>query len=571
MAIRQQKLLAAQRLSQLFQLEEKELDQRAKRKRSCPLQKKTSKHSFQEVDPGLSQGSSSGTSNGASRQLTACGQANQLSDEADSFTEPPPHAVKITHLTVNSTKLREGDSAYVVTSADFDWETDTREPCALCGQLPEPEDSPAVECDNCLRGYHLSCLQQAGLEEALEQIEWLCDTCRKDGRNPISTSTPAGKLLSGSSSLGLCKIESIWKLPEERDEEGYFSGRWYLLPEETRQGRKGHHHRREVLLSGEGLTASVGTLLLPAEICLTYKSFCRAAACADDIFLCRQGYDLKEERPQKLAALRPLAYDDIDWLHTIHRKPQRLPPDSVTKMAAAALEELQAETNSDTSGMAKTIYQLKHGGYFGVRVYQNMMTAPELAAIEDQVLQMHENRDLLPETAVDLTGQRVSGRVKYMFGARYCNYGAAQEPQVCWDVPPIPDWLQEVARKLDEKLPGLLPSPRLVNMAVVNMYERAGAKLLPHIDSLDLFQRPIISLRLLSDSAVSFGAKMGRCNVKDNRSHRIAVARGSVMVMEGPAADHLQHCIVPQDVHAKSASVIFRMLHPRQMQGLRTE
>ena len=25
----------------------------------------------------------------------------------------------------------------------------------------------------------------------------------------------------------------------------------------------------------------------------------------------RQGYDLKEERPQKLAALRPLAYDDI--------------------------------------------------------------------------------------------------------------------------------------------------------------------------------------------------------------------------------------------------------------------
>ena len=37
------------------------------------------------------------------------------------------------------------------------------------------------------------------------------------------------------------------------------------------------------------------------------------------------------------------------------------------------------------------------------------------------------------------------------------------------------------------------------------------------------------------------------------------------MVMEGPAADHLQHCIVPQDVHAVSASVILRMLHPRQM------
>ena len=86
--------------------------------------------------------------------------------------------------------------------------------------------------------------------------------------------------------------------------------------------------------------------------------------------------------------------------------------------------------------------------------------------------------------------------------------------QVCWDVPPIPDWLQNVAKSLDKKLPGLLPSAALINMAVVNFYERAGAKLLPHIDSLDLFQRPIISLRLLSDSAISFGAKMGRCNVK---------------------------------------------------------
>ncbi len=43
---------------------------------------------------------------------------------------------------------------------------------------------------------------------------------------------------------------------------------------------------------------------------------------------------------------------------------------------------------------------------------------------------MHQTRNELPEAAVDLTGQRVSGRVKYMFGARYCNYGATQEPEV---------------------------------------------------------------------------------------------------------------------------------------------
>ncbi len=39
------------------------------------------------------------------------------------------------------------------------------------------------------------------------------------------------------------------------------------------------------------------------------------------------------------------------------------------------------------------------------------------------------------------------------------------------------------------------------------------------------------------------------------------------MVMEGPAADHLQHCIVPQDVPEQSASIILRMLNPHQMQS----
>ena len=40
---------------------------------------------------------------------------------------------------------------------------------------------------------------------------------------------------------------------------------------------------------------------------------------------------------------------------------------------------------SDTSGISKTIYQLDNGGYFGVRVYQNVLDASELAALEEEV------------------------------------------------------------------------------------------------------------------------------------------------------------------------------------------
>ncbi len=48
-----------------------------------------------------------------------------------------------------------------------------------------------------------------------------------------------------------------------------------------------HHHRREVFLTGVEMTASVGTLLLPAEIRLSLKSFQQASGHGDDIFLCR--------------------------------------------------------------------------------------------------------------------------------------------------------------------------------------------------------------------------------------------------------------------------------------------
>lgn len=142
-----------------------EVDHKAKRRRSCAVQLSTCSCKDNEEQRYSSPHSLTGSS-------LPCEVAPALDeDSSDAFPQPPVNAVALTHLTINGTKLRQGDSAYVVTSADFDWNADTREPCALCGQLPEAEDSPAVECDNCLRGYHVSCLGAANSGVSLQLLE----------------------------------------------------------------------------------------------------------------------------------------------------------------------------------------------------------------------------------------------------------------------------------------------------------------------------------------------------------------------------------------------------------------
>lgn len=47
--------------------------------------------------------------------------------------------------------------------------------------------------------------------------------------------------------------------------------------------------------------------------------------------------------------------------------------------------DVQAETICDANGIERTVYKLESGGYFGVRVYQNILTASELDAVEREV------------------------------------------------------------------------------------------------------------------------------------------------------------------------------------------
>ncbi len=102
----------------------------------------------------------------ARQEAVSTGLGDLTEDARSSPIQPKPaqiptkDAISLFHVSVNGIKLREGDSAYVVTSPDFDWTADTLEPCDICGKLPELTGSPLVECGECLRGFHTSCLQE---------------------------------------------------------------------------------------------------------------------------------------------------------------------------------------------------------------------------------------------------------------------------------------------------------------------------------------------------------------------------------------------------------------------------
>ena len=58
---------------------------------------------------------------------------------------------------------RPSDSAYVIMDPErFNEEAEGCEPCEVCGEVEKADelgqDVPMLECSQCLRGYHISCL-----------------------------------------------------------------------------------------------------------------------------------------------------------------------------------------------------------------------------------------------------------------------------------------------------------------------------------------------------------------------------------------------------------------------------
>lgn len=164
---------------------------------------------------------------------------------------------------VDGEVFRRGDCAYVISDRSRDLDEDVDFPCSACGSLGDPDKDVMVECDGCLRGWHLACLNPPLVE--VPDTEWLCPMClaSEDGVAPPEAGarrTACTEFLAGN--LHLCRIECIWS----EGDQFKFVGRWFALPEETHTGRQAHHARREVFLTNNTDENNVDSLLRTAVV-----------------------------------------------------------------------------------------------------------------------------------------------------------------------------------------------------------------------------------------------------------------------------------------------------------------
>lgn len=89
------------------------------------------------------------------------------------------------------------------------------------------------------------------------------------------------------------------------------------------------------------------------------------------------------------------------------------------------------------------------------------------------------------------------------------------------------------------------------------MYHDGSEGLAQHFDDATRFKQPIFTVRLFSDSRLSFGSQYyGFCN----GAFFTPLPRGCICVMEegSYSANGVKHCIRPCDMTGKSSAVILR-------------
>ena len=101
-----------------------------------------------------------------------------------------------------------------------------------------------------------------------------------------------------------------------------------------------------------------------------------------------------------------------------------------------------------------------------------------------------------------------------------------------------------------------------VNSFACNIYHDGTEGLGQHFDDELRFKHPVTSLRLFSDSRLSFGCKLFACC---NGEFFVAMPRGSITIMEdkGYAVNHVKHCIKPCDMTGRSGVILMRQIQPQ--------
>jgi len=256
--------------------------------------------------------------------------------------------------------------------------------------------------------------------------------------------------------------------------------------------------------------------------------------------------------------------DDKAAIKPIHQKKRNNEEDEVSSVMGDMLTMIQAKT--------------KHPqGLFpvGITTYTQLFSLEELSEMELKAneLQNKAESGSLPDCCFHTTASKSGGlkRTKYFFGARYLwtrDQLSAADSKVAGgvraDVPAVPQWMK---RHVEQPLvqAGLLP-PDWIDSIALNMYHDGSEGIQSHFDDAYRFERPIHSLRLFSDSRLSFGTQLYGYT---NGAFVVPMPRGCMTVMEegGFAADGMKHCVRPSDMSGKSAGMVLRRINPAAMQA----
>lgn len=211
----------------------------------------------------------------------------------------------------------------------------------------------------------------------------------------------------------------------------------------------------------------------------------------------------------------------------------------------------------------------------GVTTYNQVFSSAQLSDIELRCdsIDTAAREGRLPATCSHSTFNKGGGlkRTKFFFGARYLwtkeQLGAPDAHVangVRVDVPAPPKWVKAVVES-PLVAASVLPKEH-INSVALNMYHDGSEGIQVHYDDSNRFQQPIFSLRLFSDSRLSFG---GQLYGYTNSSFFIPMPRGCVTVMESGsyAANGVKHCARPVDLQGKSAGMILRRMNPTALEN----
>lgn len=199
--------------------------------------------------------------------------------------------------------------------------------------------------------------------------------------------------------------------------------------------------------------------------------------------------------------------------------------------------------------------------------YPGFYGPAECSLIEEQIdaTAMLGKRGLLggPRT-VDET----PARTKYFFGHGY-TYGRGlrghEKLLPAGSVAPIPVWIQNLV--VGPLVRRGVVRPDWVDSVVVNDY-RAGSSIVAHVDPPRLFARPIVTVTFFCSARLVFGASFDPAR-RVPPAHAQLLSRGSVLLLDGYAANSVTHGIRPEDMlGSRRVSMILRHVMAEKPEAL---